>query len=199
MARTGAAQAGDEDRAGRRPPPGRHEPVPLWTADDERAHAEQLRLSQEQVYREQAPRLTRYFKGRVARDDVMDLVQESFRRVLGHAPKQPGAFLGRTAANLLLEVRRAAARRWARAHHRYEDAEIAGSDPVSYLEARDALARIDAALLRLKPKTRNIFLLARVEGRSYAEVGDMFGMTEEGVRKQVAKAMWHLRRQVGDL
>lgn len=198
MGRTGAAQA-DGDGDGRAAPLSRHDSLPLWTAEDEAACAEQLRMLDRDFYEKEAPRLRRYFERRAAPDDVMDLVQESFRRVLGHVPRQPGAFLGRTAANLLLEVRRAAARHWSRAHIAYDDSQSLGPDPVAHLEARDALARIDAALATLKPKTRNIFLLARVEGRSYAEVGAIFGMSEEGVKKQVAKAMWHLRRRVGDL
>ena len=170
----------------------------VLTAEDEARMREQWRAT-EALYREEAPHLARYFEQRVPRADVLDFIQESFRRVLGHRPDRPGAFLGRTAANLVIEFRRAAMRRQAHLHHAFDETQVEGIDPIPQLEARDALARIDAALAALKPKTRNIFLMARVEGRSYAEVGEMFGMSEEGVRKQVGKAMWHLRRRVGDL
>lgn len=197
MARVSAAQARDDNEADF--PLAACPVAPIWTAEDEAACAEQLRMHGADFYREEAPKLQRFFERRTAPQDVPDLVQESFRRVLGHRPKHAGAFLGRTAANLLTEVRRAAARRWSRAHESLDERRLGGCDPVPQLEARDALARIDAALATLKPKTREIFLMTRVEGRSYAEVGAILGMSEDGVKKQVAKAMGHLRRDVGDL
>lgn len=170
----------------------------LRTAEDEARMREQWRVT-EALYREEAPYLARYFERRVPKDDVLDMIQESFRRILGHRPERPGAFLGRTAANLVLEFRRAAARRMAAFHQSYEEELVGGSDPHRALEARDAVARLRLALDQLKPKTRNIFLMSRIEGKTYAEIGLAYGMSEEGVKKQVAKAMHHVRRRVGDL
>ena len=168
------------------------------TADDAVAMCEQWRAT-EALYRQEAPQLARYFERRVPRDDVLDLVQESFRRILGHRPDRPGSFLGRTAANLLLEFRRGSARRRTHLHEPFDERQVAGIDPHPQLEARDMLARVDAAMRRLKPKTRDIFLMSRIEGRSYADIAESLGMSEEGVKKQVAKAIHALRRHVGDL
>lgn len=170
----------------------------VLTEADRAAMREQWRTV-EALYRDEAPQLARYFERRVARDDVLDLVQESFRRILGHRPDHPGSFLGRTAANLVLEVRRMAARRHLRGHESYEERHAPSVDPIPHLEARDALARLHAALDQLKPKTRNIFLMSRIDGMTYAEIADEYGMSEEGVKKQVATAMHHVRRRVGDL
>ncbi|URW75886.1 sigma-70 family RNA polymerase sigma factor [Sphingomonas donggukensis] len=170
----------------------------MLTDADRAAMREQWRTV-EALYRDEAPHLARYFERRVARDDVLDLVQESFRRILGHRPEHPGSFLGRTAANLVLEFRRVAARRQARAHESYEEHHSPSVDPLPHLEARDTLAHLHAALNQLKPKTRNIFLMSRIEGMTYAEIAEAYGMSEEGVKKQVATAMHHVRRRVGDL
>lgn len=152
----------------------------------------------ERIYRDEAPRLARFFARRVPADDVRDFVQETFRRLIGHRPDRPAAFLTRMAANLVTERRRQAGRRSDALHDAYEDAALAGPDPLRHLEARDAIARIDAALATLKPKTRNIFLLRRVEGMSYAEIAEAYGMSVKGVEKQFAKAMLHVRRHVGE-
>lgn len=168
------------------------------TDADQAAMREQWRTI-ETLYRDEAPHLARYFERRVPRDDVLDLVQESFRRILGHRPDHPGSFLGRTAANLLLEVRRIAARRHTRQHESFDEAHAPTVDPVPQLEARDRLTRLQAALAQLKPKTRNIFLMSRIDGMTYAEIADVYGMSEEGVKKQVATAMHHVRRRLGDL
>lgn len=151
------------------------------------------------LYRAESKALSRFFSRRMPASDVDDLVQESFRRTLGHAAIRPGAFLNRIARNLILERGRSAARNAEAAHVRFEDDAIADVDPHLALEARDALARVDRALDILHPKTRNIFLLRRIEGMSYAEIAAAYGMSEKGVEKQFAKAMIHLRRRVGNL
>lgn len=170
----------------------------LLTPEDVAGMREQW-LATEALYREEAPHLARYFERRVPRDDIFDFVQESFRRILGHRPEGPRAFLGRTATNLVREARRAARRRHADFHVPFDDLVLRGPDPHPQLEARDALSRVDCAMRGLKPKTRDIFLMSRIEGKSYAEIGAMMGMSEEGVKKQVATAMNVLRRRVGDL
>lgn len=170
----------------------------LLTAEDAAAMHEQW-LAMERLYRTEAPHLARYFGRRVPALDVGDFIQESFRRILGHRAERPGAFLQRTAANLVTEFRRTQARRQAMAHDSYEEGSVSGPDPIRALEARDAVARVQAALDGLNPKTRNIFLLSRIEGKTYIEIAGLYGMSEEGVKKRVAKAMHVLRRKVGDL
>lgn len=168
------------------------------TPEDEAAMRAQWRAI-ERLYREESPNLARYFERRVPSDDVKDFVQESFRRILKHRPERPGSFIGRTAVNLVREARRGALRRRLDRHEPLDDCHLVGPDPHPQLDARDALARVDHAVRMLKPRTRDIFLMSRIEGRSYAEIGERIGMSEEGVKKQVAKAMDVLRRRVGDI
>ncbi len=59
---------------------------------------------------------------------------------------------------------------------------------------RDELRRIDTAISKLKPKTRDIFLMHRFEGLDYEEIGEEMGMTAKGVEKQMAKALAAIRR-----
>jgi RNA polymerase sigma-70 factor (ECF subfamily) len=170
----------------------------LLTTDDAAAMREQW-VAMERLYRTEAPHLARYFARRVPAFEVGDFIQESFRRILGHRAERPGAFLQRTAANLVTEFRRTSARRQAMAHDSYEEGSVSGPDPIDALEARDAIARVQTVLNGLNPKTRNIFLLSRIEGKTYAEIAGLYGMSEEGVKKRVAKAMHVLRRKIGDL
>jgi len=200
----GSTRRGEGDRQGSRPVTATAGPRPsiecdnLPTPEDEAAMRAQWRAI-ERLHAEEAPQLARYFQRRVPRDDVVDFIQESFRRILSHRPERPGAFLGRTAVNLVREARRGAIRRSRDVHDPFDERLVVGPDPHPQLEARDALARVDLAMRALKPKTRDIFLMSRIEGRSYAEIGEQLGMSEEGVKKQVAKAMDVLRRRVGDL
>ncbi|MBO9712495.1 sigma-70 family RNA polymerase sigma factor [Sphingomonas sp.] len=158
-------------------------------------------IASDALYRSQSPRLARFFARRIPRDDVADLVQESFRRLLGTTTRveRPEAYLSRIAGNLVRDRASAAARHHDAAHESYDDDAIAGLDPHHQLEARDAVTRLEEALTTLKPKTREIFLMHRLDGLSYAEIAEARNMSIKGVEKQIAKALYLLRRRVGAL
>ena len=65
------------------------------------------------------------------------------------------------------------------------------------LEARDSLARLEAAIRRLKPKTREIFLSHHLEGLNYAEIAARYGMSVSGVEKQMGRAFDEIHRLTG--
>jgi RNA polymerase sigma-70 factor (ECF subfamily) len=66
--------------------------------------------------------------------------------------------------------------------------------PFAELEHRDTLRRLEAAMLRLKPKTREIFLAKRLDGMSYAEIAERTGLSVKGVEKHMSKAIAMLDR-----
>jgi RNA polymerase sigma-70 factor (ECF subfamily) len=125
------------------------------------------------VYIAERPRLARFLRGLAPAQEIGDLVQECFKRLTSSSAyprvlaEQPRAYLFRTARNLVTERHRTDARRKASDHRSFEEPEHAGPDPHAALEARDQMRRIAAALDRLKPETRDIFLMHRFEGLSY--------------------------------
>lgn len=152
------------------------------------------------VYTAEKPRLARFLRGRAPAQEIGDLVQECFRRLTSSASyprvltEQPGAYLFRTARNLLAEGHRTDGRRMSADHRSFEEADIAGPDPHSALEARDQMRRVAAALDRLKPETRDIFLMHRFEGLRYDEIAAARGIGLKSVEKHIAKAMVAIRR-----
>src|SRR5690606_32570635 len=125
------------------------------------------------LYREESPRLLKSLARRTSsREEARDLVQEIFCRVarLGadrlQLVERPQAYLRRMAANLLRDRAKLAARQRLDSHVPAEDAVLVGSDQQRLLEARDMPQRVEAAVLRLRPKTREIFMAHRVEGLS---------------------------------
>ena len=157
------------------------------------------------LYREQAPRLLRFFARRVTREEADDLVQDTFVRLVGAAPASqraiasPGAFLTRIATNLLADRAKLRSRRAADLHQTYEDAKFSAGDPHRLFEGRDALARLDALVAQLPRRRRDIFLLHEVEGLTYDQIAAEAGMSVKGVKKQMAKALIELRRAMGPL
>jgi len=158
-------------------------------------------LCLESLYREESPRLLRTLARRTSsRDEARDLVQEIFCRVArlgsraGFGLERPQAYLGRMATNLLRDRARQAARRMAEFHVPADEGRLAGPDQQRLLEARDMLTRVEAAMLKLRPKTREIFMAHRIDGLSYAEIAERTGLSVKGVEKQMSKAIAKIDR-----
>jgi RNA polymerase sigma factor (sigma-70 family) len=156
------------------------------------------------LFRDQQHSLVRFFtRHRASSGDAQDLAQEAFLRFTKADQAAPGtvekpvAFLRQIALNLLRNRARTAVRHHESDHVMADEDEIAAPDELRRLEARDSLARLEAAMARLKPKTREIFLAHRLDGKSYAEIAEFMGMSIKGVEKQMSKAIAHIDRWVG--
>ncbi len=152
------------------------------------------------LYRAQRPSLLRFFmRGRASATDAEDLAQEAFLRFArvgsaGEEVEQPGAYLRQIGRNLIRDKARASATRLVTVDSDATDAAISDEDELCRLEARDSLRRIEAAILRLKPRTREIFLAHRLDGMSYAQIAEQTGLSIKGVEKQMTKAIAQIRR-----
>lgn len=156
----------------------------------------------ERLYRQEASGLARIIARRT--DDpelVRDFVHDAFVRIAGRPGAlalldRPQAYLRRIAANLIRDRSRTDVRRSARLHVAAEDDVLPVCEPHALLEARDMLRRVEAAMLRLPDRTREIFMAHRVEGLTYAEIAERTGLTVKGVEKQMSKALARLDRLV---
>ena len=154
----------------------------------------------QELYREYSPSLIRQLARRTGcRELARDLVNETFLRLLRMAPGnvgqigRPEFFLRRISNNLLVDWARSAALR-KRSEPTLEFASEQQLDQVAVLESRDTLRRLEEAVGKLKPKTREIFLAHRVHGFSYAEIAERTGLTVKGVEKQMSKAIAKIDR-----
>lgn len=158
----------------------------------------------EAIYTAHGPELTRFLRRRAPAQDVGDLVQECFRRFAQSRGStvslidRPAAYLVQTARNLLAERARTDGRRMQADHGPFDEDDHVGPDPHAALEARDTIRRLADVVARLKPKTRTIFLMHRIEGLSYDEIAAVQGMSVKGVEKQMAKALDAIRRSRPD-
>ncbi|HZG34170.1 MAG TPA: hypothetical protein VEZ59_12900 [Sphingopyxis sp.] len=91
-----------------------------------------------------------------------DVVQRVFCRLAGLSEQErreivaPAAYLRRAADNMLRDDARQEERRSAALHIGEHEVALRSGDQLAALEARDRLRRLEAALLRLKPRTREI-------------------------------------------
>lgn len=155
------------------------------------------------LYREESPRLLRSLTRRTAsREDARDLVHEIFCRMARLRAagsvrlERPQAYLSRIATNLLRDRAKLASRHMTASHMAADENRLAGIDQQRLLESRDMLTRVEAAMLKLRPKTREIFMAHRIDGLSYAEIAERTGLSIKGVEKQMSKAIAQIDRML---
>lgn len=124
--------------------------------------------------------------------EAEDMAQEAWVRMASYERVQPidnpEAFLMRTAINLSIDAHRA---RLTQGEEVKID-EVLLVDRSPSIEAivlgKERLARLHVCLKRLTDKNRDIFLAHRLEGLTYQEVADRYGLSTSTVEKHVAKA-----------
>lgn len=153
-----------------------------------------------ELYREHSSSLVRQLTRRTGCCELArELANETFLRLLRMAPgnlgriDQPEAFLRRVSTNLLRDWGRATALKQ-RSQATLELVSDGQLDQVAALESRDTLRRLELALGKLKPKTREIFLAHRIHGFTYAEIAERTGLSVKGVEKQMSKAIAKIDR-----
>lgn len=152
----------------------------------------------DQLYRDEAPRLGRYFR-RHARgfEDVPDLVQEAFARLVAvkatQTCRRPAAYLQRIARNLLVDRSRRSQARLARFHVSIDDCNLGVlPEQGQVIEADDAMRVYAQALAALPDRTRSVFVLHRVDGLGYKTIGEQLGISVPTVQYHFARALMHL-------
>ena len=153
----------------------------------------------EEIYRMEAPRLARYFRRRTREsDDALDLVQESFVRLAAHMARQalshPASYLQRIARNLLFDQSKRGEAKFVEYHTPLHDSFELAIEPDQWLaiEAGDVMKLYRQALDDLPEKTRQVFVLHRVDELTYKEIGARLGISIATVQYHVAKALVHL-------
>ncbi len=131
-------------------------------------------------------------------DVAADLTQETFLRFAeqGGAATigQPRSYLYRTARNLAIDHVRQKARRRTDSVANDDLAHLADdtANPEEATDARRRLAQLRDIIAELPDRTRQIFVLNRVEGLTYAEIAERLEVSESSVQKHLAKALQHV-------
>ena len=179
-------------------------------AAHEHAHEAAAELARRLDARYRTP-LMNYFLRRVRdRAEAEDLTQEVFLRIVRRPDPAPlenaEVFLFSIAANLLRDrARRAVSHR--RADHRSLDdpgddlsqspSLIEARAPDRVLMSQESLGEVLRALDELGERTRDIFILYKLEKMKHREIGALYGLSASAVEKYVSKATAHLAARFG--
>ncbi len=163
-----------------------------WQAGDER--------SATALVERHAPALARYAYSLGEREQVEELVQDTFVRAFGaldtfRADSSLRTWLFTIERRLLLDRRRSECRR-------KDGVSLEETDAVSEYTALDAVVaeeterRLSDAMSRLTPTQREVFALRVAEGRSYREIAEIVGTTEGAARVHYHNAMRAVKEYV---
>lgn len=159
--------------------------IARWRAGDQRAATE--------LVARHAPALARYAASMGVRDEIEELVQDTFVRAFGSLDGFRGdssllTWLFTIERRLMLDRRRAIRRDRQRVELAEEHAitEHTALDGVVAVETEE---RVRAAMSRLTPTQREVFLLRVNEGVPYREIAAVVGTTEGAARVHYHNAL----------
>ena len=148
------------------------------------------------ISREFWNRLIREVRARTrGRADPEELLQAAYLRLVRyraeHAVENVAGFLVRTAVNIGVDNYR---------HDRFivgapaEEVGACENSPLQdeVLAARARLERVREGLSRLTPRTREVFLMHRLDDMKYREIAERLGISQSAVEKHIAKAVLFL-------
>jgi len=161
--------------------------------------------SREMDRRLRRPLVNFFFRRVLDRTEAEDLTQEAFARLSRHPDMArstgAAAYVFVIAANLLKDRARARAARKTADHRSLGDLPdsafidpglVERRDPERVLMGRERLSEIIGALGELGERTRDIFILSRLENLSHREIAAAFGISVSAVEKHIMKAMAYL-------
>ena len=147
--------------------------------------------------------LLRFFRRRVGSPETADeLTQETFLRLLRAEPagalRDPKAYLYRTAFNLLTDHYR-----WMRTRRETPDAgadlnTLRDPNPTaeSVVMSREELGVLRRAIDSLPPRGREIFVLHKFHGLSYAEIAARLGIAKNTVMVHMVRSLARCKKEL---
>jgi RNA polymerase sigma-70 factor (ECF subfamily) len=138
-------------------------------------------------------------------EDIEDLVQETYVRVYAlpdyHAVDSPKALLFRIAHNLAVERARRQKAQATDSMAELEPLNVYSTEAPAdeQIDARSRFESFCAAVDRLPPLCRRVFVLRKVYKLSHAEISEVLGVTHSTIEKHVAKGLVRCRDYLREL
>ena len=161
-----------------------------------------LTVCEEQVYKrvfnETSKNIFNYIYYKFGNEEkANDAVQEAFVKLWENCskivPEKAKSYLYTVANNLYLNVIKAE-----KVRLKYADSTLKTTNetPEFLMEENQFKEKLDNALNRLPENQRTTFLLNRIDGKKYAEIAEMEGVSIKAIEKRMHLALKSLREQV---
>lgn len=159
--------------------------IQRWRDGDER--------SASAIVERHGPALARFAQRLGVRDDIEDVVQETFIRAFGalegfRSESSLRTWLFTIERRLIIDRQRSSARKGVQVQVQEDDA-VTGFDALDTLVADETSRQVTEALGRLSRLQREVFLLRVQDGTSYRDIAEILGTTEGAARVHYHNAM----------
>lgn len=130
-----------------------------------------------------------------------DLVQEAYIKLWNNCNKIPFSnalfFLKRVANNAFLNVVKH--QKIVLQHEQTKKSEVDVQSPEFLLEEKEFLQKLENAIASLSEKQREVFLLNRIDKKTYSEIAIFLNISKKAVEKRMHNALKVLRKEIGDI
>ncbi|UCE68977.1 MAG: sigma-70 family RNA polymerase sigma factor [Flavobacteriaceae bacterium] len=130
-------------------------------------------------------------------EKARDAVQEAFVKLWENCakvtPEKAKAFVYTVANNLYLNVIKAEK---VRLKHRKEGGTTTRQDPEFLMEEQEFKKKLEDALTDLPGNQRTTFLLNRIDGKTYAQIAELEGVSVKAIEKRMHQALKSLREKI---
>ena len=127
-----------------------------------------------------------------------DLVQESFVKLWNSCAKvtveKAKSFLFTVASNLFLNV--VAHKKVVLNHQKQTPKQYTKETPEFILEEKEFMDKLQNAIADLSEKQREVFLLNRIDKKTYTEISEIVGISVKAVEKRMSLALKSLREKI---
>jgi RNA polymerase sigma-70 factor (ECF subfamily) len=134
-------------------------------------------------------------------DLAEDLVQEAYIKLWNNCKKIPFAnalfFLKRVANNAFLNVVKH--KKVVLLHEQTKKSGVDLERPEFLLEEKEFLQKLENAIASLSEKQREVFLLNRIDKKTYNEIAVFLDISKKAVEKRMHNALKVLRKEIGDI
>ena len=153
------------------------------------------------LFIEHQPDLMQFLTAKVSCPVIAaDLTQETYLRVAGRAKlgniDNLKAYLFSVANHLAIDYLRGRTRQLKRdGGELNENVASPSPEPDRILSEQQQIALLQQVIHDLPPKCREVFLLCRVDEKSYAEVASELGISKRTVESHMRRALEHIRKR----
>ncbi len=135
-------------------------------------------------------------------DHADDVTQESFIRLWKNCAKvtfeTAKSFLYKVAINLNTSIKRSDKVRL-KYTERAVRSESDHESPEFVILEKEFMDRLSSAISRLPDKQREVFMMNRVEKKTYKEIAELSGVSVKAIEKSMHKALLKLRKEFGNI
>lgn len=137
-------------------------------------------------------------------DDIDDIVQDSFIKLWDNCSKVTSAtaksYLFRIAINLSTSILR---HNSVKLKHQKEVLSInrdsTNESPEFLLQEKEFMAKLEKAISSLPDRQREVYLLNRIEQKTYREIAELSGVSVKAIEKLMHKALLKLRKEIKNI